>query len=92
MLSNVCGDAIALLVYYLLNRFFPAQKAQVAEAVHDVKDYGSVSQGSEVGRREQGAFGLGAAGGMEEKESGAEAGVQGVQEKGFRNSNCIRGE
>jgi hypothetical protein len=37
MLSNVCGDAIALLVYYLLNRFFPADEAQVEEAVHDVK-------------------------------------------------------
>lgn len=38
MLSNVCGDAIALFVYYLLNRFFPAHEAQVAEAVHDVKN------------------------------------------------------
>lgn len=83
MLSNICGDAIALLVYYLLNRFFPAREAQVAEAVHDVKDYGSVSEGDDAGRREEGAFGLGAAGGLEDKEGG-EAGVQGVQEKGYR--------
>lgn len=88
MLSNVCGDAIALLVYYLLNRFFPAREAQVAVAVHDVKDYGSGSELDDEGsmrgrggRDGSGAFGMGAAGGVEEKE-GAEAGVRGVAEVG----------
>ena len=37
MLSNVTGDVIALIVYYALNRFFPAHGAQVEEAVHDTK-------------------------------------------------------
>lgn len=47
MLSNICGIAIALLVYYVLNRFFPAKEAQVAEAVHDVKDYGFTASDTE---------------------------------------------
>lgn len=48
MLSNVTGDAIALLVYYALNRFFPAHGAQVEVAVHDTKlNTGESAGGSE---------------------------------------------
>ena len=47
MLSNVTGDVIALLVYYALNRFFPAHGAQISEAVHDVKSSNEAASESE---------------------------------------------
>lgn len=66
MLSNLCGDAIALLVYYALNRSFPATKAQIAEAVHDVKAFHESPGSEESSVAEEGSegkFGLGAGGG-----------------------------
>jgi hypothetical protein len=66
MLSNLCGDAIALIIYYALNRFFPAREAQVVEAVHDVREYDNApgsEESSVTGERGEGMFGLRAAGG-----------------------------
>lgn len=81
MLSNLCGDAIALIIYYALNRFLPAREAQVVEAVHDVREY-DIAPGSEessvAGERGEGMFGLGAAGG--EKDA-ARTEVPGPNEK-----------
>lgn len=57
MLSNVTGDAIALFVYWLLNRFFPAPQAQVEEAVHDVKPSNNV--GEDIDGEHEGQNGLG---------------------------------
>ncbi|KAK4689601.1 nucleobase:cation symporter-1, NCS1 family, partial [Tremellales sp. Uapishka_1] len=38
MLSNCVGDAVAVVIYLLLNRFFPATRAQVDVAVHDIPE------------------------------------------------------
>lgn len=38
MVSNIAGDAIALLVYYTLNRFWPAHETLLEVPVHDLVD------------------------------------------------------
>ncbi|WVQ82454.1 hypothetical protein IAT38_004583 [Cryptococcus sp. DSM 104549] len=50
MVSNIAGNCIAMFVYYLLNRFFPAHEAQVDVPIHDLitpdsTDYGQYGGG-----------------------------------------------
>ncbi|KAL1412115.1 hypothetical protein Q8F55_003114 [Vanrija albida] len=46
MVSNIVADVVAIVIYLLLNKFFPARESIVDVAVHDVKEVDSASQGS----------------------------------------------
>ncbi|WVF70647.1 hypothetical protein IAT40_005440 [Kwoniella sp. CBS 6097] len=70
MVSNIVGDFIAIVLYLLLNRFFPAREAQVEVAVHDL--YSMPSSPADSERGEYGVQYAGSSPSEETEEKGSE--------------------
>ncbi|OCF45315.1 uracil transporter FurD [Kwoniella heveanensis CBS 569] len=75
MVSNIVGDFIAIVVYLVLNKFFPAREAQIEVAVHDL--YPSSPSVSETERGQYGVQYAGSNPSEETEEKGSEGGSLG---------------